>query len=81
MDQPRTASLTVYQQEIALLIAEGLADDQIGDQLALDCSEVVHHIEDIMARLGVETRLQVVAWTEANVPTGGCPAPSFDGPR
>ena len=70
MDQPRTHSLPPYQQEIFHLLAEGLTNDEIGVRLALARAAVTDHVEDVMERLGLETRLQVAAWAEGSGPMG-----------
>jgi DNA-binding NarL/FixJ family response regulator len=61
--QPATQEpLTIRQEEILALLAEGLTDQEIGAQLHLGESTVRSHLHHITQRLGLETRSQVVAY-------------------
>ncbi|MFZ5859105.1 MAG: response regulator transcription factor [Chloroflexota bacterium] len=57
------ATLTKRQQEILSLLAEGKTDKQIGKILNLQESTVRAHIYHVQQRLGLENRLQVLAYT------------------
>lgn len=54
--------LTPRQQEIAKLIASGLTNEEIGNQLFLASGSVANHIERILLRLGATRRTQIAAW-------------------
>jgi DNA-binding NarL/FixJ family response regulator len=53
--------LTSRELEILQLLAEGLAQAQIADQLVISPKTVGSHIEHILAKLGVRSRAQAVA--------------------
>ena len=56
-----TFHLTPRELEILGLLAEGLRQDQIADQLAIAPKTVSTHIERILGKLGVQSRAQAVA--------------------
>jgi DNA-binding CsgD family transcriptional regulator len=56
------ARLSRRQREIAVLIAEGLTNAEIGDRLMLVEGTVANHIERILRKLGLRTRTQVGVW-------------------
>ena len=51
--------LTRRGAEVALLVAEGLANDEIANRLAISPHTVRHHLELVMARLNVNSRAGV----------------------
>ncbi len=53
-------ALTEQEQEIIRLIAEGLTNKEIGERLFMSPSTVKFHISDIMQKLDVKRRAQVV---------------------
>jgi predicted ATPase/DNA-binding CsgD family transcriptional regulator len=60
--QPAVASpLTTREQEVLRLVAEGLSNRLIAQQLFLSPRTVEHHLTSIFTKLGVETRAQAVA--------------------
>ena len=58
-------SLTRRELEIAALVAEGLSNKQIAARLVIGQRTAETHIENIMNKLGVNTRAQVAAWAVA----------------
>lgn len=54
--------LTVREFEVARLIAEGLTNAQIAEQLTVSPKTVSAHVEHILAKLGVGRRTEVAAW-------------------
>ena len=54
--------LTVREFEVARLIAEGLTNAQIAEQLTVSPRTVSAHVEHILAKLGVGRRAEVAAW-------------------
>lgn len=54
--------LTKRQREIALLVAEGLTNREIGERMTLSVRTVESHVEQIRAKLGFHTRAQIAAW-------------------
>ncbi|MBO1334396.1 response regulator transcription factor [Streptomyces sp. VRA16 Mangrove soil] len=67
---PRLARLAVREREILDLIGEGLTNRQIGRRLYLSEKTVKNHISRILAKLGVERRIQA-----AVIATHGKPEP------
>ena len=54
--------LTRRQQQIVPLIAGGLTNKEIASQLSLSEQTIKNHIHEIMQRVGVENRMQVIDW-------------------
>jgi two-component system, OmpR family, sensor kinase len=60
---PQSASaLTRRQREIAGLLAQGLTNAEIAEQLVLTTGTVANHVAGILQRLNLETRTQVATW-------------------
>ncbi|WP_031103737.1 response regulator [Streptomyces sp. NRRL S-146] len=58
-EEPETLhSLTAREREILTLIGEGLTNRQIGERLHLAEKTVKNHISRLLAKLGVERRIQ-----------------------
>jgi two-component system, NarL family, response regulator DegU len=55
--------LTRRQQQIVPLIAQGLTNKEIASQLNISEQTVKNHVHDIMRRVGVNDRLQVIDMT------------------
>jgi DNA-binding CsgD family transcriptional regulator/tetratricopeptide (TPR) repeat protein len=64
---PRTG-LTPRQLEIARLIARGLTNRQIADELVISPATVARHIANIFEVLGFTVRAQVAAWIAEREP-------------
>ena len=54
----RLADLTEREREILELIGEGLTNRQIGERLYLAEKTVKNHVSSLLAKLGVERRIQ-----------------------
>src|SRR5207244_10374271 len=65
------SALTARQREIAGLLARGLANAEIAQQLVLTTGTVANHVASILQRLELESRTQVAAWAVAHGPHGG----------
>ncbi|MBQ0850949.1 response regulator transcription factor [Streptomyces sp. BH-SS-21] len=78
-DQPKEEpdalpGLTEREREILALIGEGLTNRQIGQRLFLAEKTVKNHISRLLAKLGVERRIQAaVIATQAQAQTQGRP--------
>jgi signal transduction histidine kinase/DNA-binding CsgD family transcriptional regulator len=57
-----TSSLTPRQREIAGLLARGLPNAEIAQQLVLTRGTVANHVASILQRLELESRTQIAAW-------------------
>lgn len=53
--------LTRREAEVALLLAEGLTNGQIADRLFVSQHTARHHVENVMAKLGLTSRAAVAA--------------------
>src|SRR5579859_346199 len=60
---PGCGPLSPRECEVAQLIAGGLSNRQIAESLVISERTVENHVSSILARLGVDTRAQVAAWT------------------
>jgi DNA-binding CsgD family transcriptional regulator len=54
--------LTAREFEVARLVADGLTNGAIGDQLGLSPRTVGAHVEHILAKLGFTRRAEIAAW-------------------
>jgi DNA-binding CsgD family transcriptional regulator len=57
--------LTVREFEVARLIADGLTNGEIAEQLDIAPKTASAHVEHILAKLGVTRRAEIAAWTAA----------------
>uniref|UniRef100_A0AAU2UX92 Response regulator transcription factor n=1 Tax=Streptomyces sp. NBC_00003 TaxID=2903608 RepID=A0AAU2UX92_9ACTN len=68
-EDPRLAGLSEREREILALIGEGMTNRQIGRRLYLSEKTVKNHISRLLAKLGVERRIQAaVLATQFNRP-------------
>ena len=79
---PATAAVTPVQlsrreREVALLIAQGLPNRQIGIALAIKERTVEDHVSRLLRKLRLANRAQVILWAIANglVATPGAASP------
>jgi non-specific serine/threonine protein kinase len=56
------SALTRREQEVAALIARGLTNRQIAAELVITTGTAANHVKHILARLGLDRRVQVAAW-------------------
>jgi ATP/maltotriose-dependent transcriptional regulator MalT len=54
--------LSSREQEVSALVARGYTNRQIADQLVLSGRTVERHIENILGKLGLQSRTQIAAW-------------------
>ncbi|MFJ8592770.1 ATP-binding protein [Streptomyces sp. NPDC093598] len=60
-----TVRLTRRESEVAQLVAEGLANQQIADRLVIARRTAEGHVERILGKLGFSNRSQIAAWVTA----------------
>jgi non-specific serine/threonine protein kinase len=60
--------LTKREQEIALLVGQGLTNSQIAQRLVISSRTVDTHVASIYAKLGVSSRVQLVTWLARQAP-------------
>jgi DNA-binding CsgD family transcriptional regulator len=58
----RHSVLTRRELEVAALVARGLTNRQVAEQLMVATRTIETHLEHIFAKLGVQTRAEVAAW-------------------
>ncbi|MGW1713057.1 ATP-binding protein [Streptomyces sp. NPDC002156] len=58
----RGTRLTRRETEVAALVAEGLANQQIADRLVIARRTAEGHVERILGKLGLSNRTQIAAW-------------------
>jgi DNA-binding NarL/FixJ family response regulator len=58
--------LTSREQEILLLLAQGMSNDEIAQALVVETSTVKSHLARMLPKLGVRSRLQAVVWAYQN---------------
>jgi predicted ATPase/DNA-binding CsgD family transcriptional regulator/Tfp pilus assembly protein PilF len=54
--------LTPREHEIVLLIAQGLSNREIADELVISPATAARHVANILAKLGFTSRTQVASW-------------------
>jgi predicted ATPase/DNA-binding CsgD family transcriptional regulator/Tfp pilus assembly protein PilF len=60
--------LTAREHEIVLLIARGLSNRQIADELVISPATAARHVANILAKLGFTSRTQVASWAARHEP-------------
>ena len=58
----RTERLTRREREVALLVARGLTNRQIAEELSVSRSTANNHVARILRKLGLRSRTQIAAW-------------------
>jgi len=58
--------LSGREREVVALIARGLSNREIADELVLSKRTVEHHIANILSKLGFTNRAQIVRWAIEN---------------
>jgi DNA-binding CsgD family transcriptional regulator/tetratricopeptide (TPR) repeat protein len=64
--------LTPREQEVLVLIADGLSNRQIAEKLYIATKTVAVHVSNILAKTGAASRTEAAAW---GLRTGAVPAP------
>lgn len=56
------SDLTPREQEVLVLIAEGLTNPEIADKLVISAKTVDRHRENIMRKLNLHSRIELVKY-------------------
>jgi DNA-binding NarL/FixJ family response regulator len=59
---PRGSALTRREREVATLVARGLTNAQIADALVISPGTARIHVERILGKLGLTSRVQIATW-------------------
>lgn len=57
----RPAALSPRQQQVLILVVDGLTDREIGEQLGISARTVRMHVDALRLKFGVERRRQLLA--------------------
>lgn len=66
--QRRPVTLTDRERQVASLVARGLSNRAIGEQLFISHTTAARHVANIFAKLGFSSRAQIVAWMASRGP-------------
>ena len=64
---PDTAELTSREQEVLLLVRDGLANKQIASRLGITLSTVKAHLSNAFLRIGVTDRTSAAIWAQRHL--------------
>ncbi|WP_366180455.1 response regulator transcription factor [Actinomyces timonensis] len=59
-EDPRLGSLTPREREILILMAQGMSNQEIADELIVSATTVKTHVGNVLAKLDVRDRVQAV---------------------
>jgi predicted ATPase/DNA-binding CsgD family transcriptional regulator len=59
---PNLGPLTRREMDVAVLLADGLTNKQIGSQLSISPRTVAAHVDHILGKLGFTSRVQIGVW-------------------
>jgi DNA-binding NarL/FixJ family response regulator len=59
---PQRMELSEVDEELIILVALGLTDDEIATQLQIPQGKVVDHIARLLAKLGARERLEIILY-------------------
>jgi non-specific serine/threonine protein kinase len=65
-DEP--PALTSREREVALLVARGLTNRQIAQELVLSEHTVITHVRNILGKLNLRSRTQLTLWITERQP-------------
>jgi pimeloyl-ACP methyl ester carboxylesterase/DNA-binding CsgD family transcriptional regulator len=74
-EDPAFASLSPREREILALLAEGLANADVAERLAISDKTVRNHVSNVFDKLGVWTRAQAIVFARDRGFTGAARAP------
>jgi non-specific serine/threonine protein kinase len=55
-------ALSPREQEVAILVARGLSNRQIGEELVVTAKTAEAHVNHILTKLGLSNRVQIATW-------------------
>jgi non-specific serine/threonine protein kinase len=57
-------ALSPRERQVARLVARGLTNRQLANELVISTRTADHHVASILAKLGLDTRAQIAGWVE-----------------
>ena len=63
---PTATLLTQREQEVAVLLVDGLTNGQVAERLYISPKTAAVHVSNILAKLGLSSRAEIAAWTVRN---------------
>jgi DNA-binding NarL/FixJ family response regulator len=60
--EPPSTPLTTREREVARLVAQGLTNRRISEELSISERTVTTHVGRILKKLGLASRTQIAAW-------------------
>jgi DNA-binding NarL/FixJ family response regulator len=66
----QSTPLTPREHEIVTLIARGLSNREIADELVISPATAARHVANILAKLGYSSRTQIASWASRHEPSG-----------
>jgi DNA-binding NarL/FixJ family response regulator len=67
--------LTPRERQITELIAKGLSNRAIAEELFISKATAARHVANILAKLGFSSRSQIAAWARSPGSAGGAAGP------
>jgi two-component system response regulator NreC len=61
-EEPKSRELTPRQREVLRLVADGLTSQKVGEELGLSARTVDRHIENMLRRLKMHSRVELVRY-------------------
>jgi non-specific serine/threonine protein kinase len=63
------SSLTDREREVATLVARGLTNRQVAQELAISERTAENHVAKILRKLGLSSRIQIASWATEGQPS------------
>ena len=68
---PRLATLTPRERQVLSLLAQGLGTEEMADTLSISAATIRNHVQNILEKLAVHSRLEAVAYVYQRGPIDG----------
>jgi non-specific serine/threonine protein kinase len=59
---PPSGRLTERERQVAVLLARGLSNRQIAEDLVITTATAERHVANVLNKLGFHSRVQIAAW-------------------
>lgn len=61
-EKPQNSALTAREQQVLVLLAQGLGTKEVASKLVISPATVRNHVQNILTTLGVHSRLEAIAY-------------------